>query len=50
MKTKNAKPVKRSSMPKRAVSPSYEEPMRPKMPNSTDQKKMIDGKMKGNKK
>lgn len=36
---KNAKPVKKSSMPSKPVKPSYEEPMRPKKPNSTGKKK-----------
>lgn len=34
---KNAKRSK-SSMPSKAVKPSYEEPMRPKKPNSTSNK------------
>lgn len=41
---------KASPMPKKAVKPSYEEPMRPKKPNSNAEKKMIDGKMPRKKK
>ena len=37
----NQKPVKKSKMPSRPVKPSYEEPMRPKKPNSTSDKKRM---------
>ena len=40
MKSKSqSKPVKKSPMPSRPVKPSYEEPMRPKKPNTTSKKK-----------
>lgn len=35
---KNAKPVKKSPMPSKAVKPSYEEPLRPKKPHCTSDK------------
>lgn len=39
MKNKaNAKPVKKSPMPRRAVKESYEEPMRPVRPHATGNK------------
>lgn len=36
---KQAKPVKKSPMPKSPVNRSYEETMRPKKPNTTSKKK-----------
>jgi hypothetical protein len=35
----NAKPVKKSPMGNKPVKPSYEEPVRPKMPNANAKKK-----------
>ena len=37
---KNMKPMKKSSMPSKAVKPSHEESMRPKKPNTSGKKKM----------
>lgn len=36
-----SKPVKKTPMAARAVAPSYEEPMRPKKPNCTADKKRM---------
>lgn len=37
---------KKDGMKKKEVHESYKEPMRPKKPHSSSEKKMIDGKMK----
>jgi hypothetical protein len=37
---------KKSPMPSKAVKPSYEEPMRPKMPNATAKKGKPQDQMK----
>lgn len=41
MKKENAKPVKKSPMKSKPVAPSYEEPKRPKKPNTTSDKKCM---------